>query len=470
MSIKNSLPVGVVLSLSLVLLQGCSQDFAIKKVQIPNLCSGANGAIYPAVGATCNGVSSNGSPTPTSTPIKSPTVNLGQKLESFPMADLGQKKIDLLFVVDDSSSMGPYQANLANGFAAIAETFYRRADLDICTAVISSSRYLGKTTVVNSNTITTEYVNIGCTQPVGSEIWSQQEKDRHISNLIADFKAKVNFGIKGSGSELLGKSLVSFLYNADTWNNNISTNAVKNPFFRPGATADISFLSDENNYFRYPNTVGAQDANVAYNPDKNDLPAVKNQYVKTGLDSSPLMQAFFEISSGISGTILSTIWHNEQDTNMGIKDHLDLFFQSLNPSMAPNYSVTSVVSSNTRAFDIPSRAINLAAVPGLVGRSSAMGLIEGSAQDYANLYNGVTQSLVNRAYQFTLSKPVYKADPSLVSVSIVRSNGIEVTLNSPADFSLSATGSELILNQNSSLVKTIAAGDQLKVSYSYLLP
>jgi hypothetical protein len=432
-------------------LAGCKGDFSFTKVKIPVPCSGTSSENDP----NCIG----GGPT-----------SLGAREQSFPLANSGTKKIDLLFIVDDSGSMEPYQQNLANGFAAIADTYFKREDLDICVAAISSSRYLGPMMVVGGTAHSNEASSIGCTQPAGYASWTAAQKLANSNLMISNFRTAVNFGIAGSGKELLGKSMVSFMKNVNTWTN-VAGSTGQTAFFRPGSVANISFLSDENNYFRYPNNLTSDYENgapVAFSEGINDLPPQAGTAVLSGISAS--VASFFLNPAASVQSTMSSIWHQQIDSRMGIKDHLDAHFRALNPGKALDYSVTSIVAPTPKAFGIPSRAQNLAPLVSLIGRDSILGNIAGTAADYTSLYSTVMQGVVNRTLSFTLDTPVDAGSVGQMRVSVRKANGTSVQLSLSSDFEIGADLRTVILKDTSPLVRAIVLGDQLIVSYAYRLP
>ena len=444
-----------------LMLAGCKGDFSFTKVKIPTICSGSPAPNDPNCISPLSGGGGGGG---------GGTTNLGNKQQAFPLASSGTKKIDLLFVVDDSQSMESYQQNLADGFAAIADSYFKRDDLDICVAAISSSRYLGPVMVVNSVAHNTEVTSIGCTQPPGYAGWTAAQKLDNSNLLISKFRTAVNFGIIGSGKELLGKSLVSFMKNATTWSN-VPTSTGSNSFFRAGAVANISLLTDENNYFRYPNNDSSDLVNgvaVTYSESTNDLPPQAGTSVLTGVSSS--VASFFLNPAASLQASMSPIWHQEIDTRVGVKDYVDAYFRALNPDKALDYSVTAIVSPDPKAYGFPSRAQNIAPLVTQIGRDSVMGNILGSASDYSSLYSTVMQGIVNRSLSFTLENPVDAASVSRVSVIIKKANGSEVQLSLSTDFQINSDLKTVVLKDSSPLVRAIGVGDQLIVAYAYRLP
>lgn len=404
-------------ALMLMLLSGCltegqKQFFSFS----PNDAIDSNGGSSDGSGSGSSGGSNGGGSTG-----GSGSVNTVLRSESFNAATSQVKKIDFLFLVDNSGSMADNQAKLAAGFAAFADTFYRRTDLDICTMIVTTDRYLGR-----SNGSYQRERTVPCTRPAGSETWTSTQRTQYINSVIADFKAKVNVGTNGNGTELPGKSLVTFLYNIDNWNVAINP-AVRTSFFRADAVANISLVSDENNWYFKGNV----------NSNTNDLPPNTGAsiYNKPG----------------------------QTDGRKGIKNHLDDFFAG-----NLRYSVTALLELSLPNTSAPGLAMNLNPLVELVGRESSRGDLQANAAGYAAVYNAIGTNLVDRASSFTLAKAIYEPNyPNLqdLKVSVVRASGSVVTLANGSDYSvLMPNGIKL----NSAVAANLQPGDQVKVEYRSL--
>lgn len=358
--------------------------------------------------------------------VTPPNAKVGSAQQEFDAATSNIKKIDFLFVVDNSKSMEPYQEKLAAGFEVFARTFYQRTDLDICTAIITSDRYAGKGSASYSRE---RY--LGCTKPAGWESKSPSEMQAYIDNLINEFKAQVNVGISGSGTELLGKSLVSFMYMLSKWSDDYSASNM-NKFFRADAATNISVLTDENNWF-LSNSVSEA---------SNDLPA------STG-----------DVYDSVKGL---------KDARKGLKQRLDEFFSALRPGQGVSYSVTSFINlsypTTPKSTNGAALAQNFNLLSKAVGRESASVDIAGSSNSYADHYQSIAEGLVQRASSFHVKNAIH--DPANVKVTLVKSTGqrAQLTKNEfsvllPSDVSLSA-----------SIVNSVQPGDKVVIDYGYLLP
>lgn len=365
--------------------------------------------------------------TPTPVPSSTPVVSSSTAQESFVVARKSVKKLDFLFVVDNSGSMADNQDKLAAGFEAFANTYFRRADLDICITIITTDRYLGRT---SSRGYERER-KIQCTKPASENGWNQAQSDAYIQHVINDFKARVKVGTNGSSQELAGKSLVAFLYNLNRWGDPIKAN-VRNNFFRSDAVANITFLSDENNWYTEP----------TINEQINDIPAVQGAAIHNK--------------------------KNSYDNRKGIKNYLDEYFNELNPNGGVSYSVTSFIQMNGRIEGVPSQSMNIGPLAGLIGRESSLADINGSAATYANVYRNIGDNLALRANAFNLTHNIYEPlFPQLIDLNVnyVRADGSTATLSYGSDYTVMMPNGVVI---NESISNMAGVGDRVNVDYRYL--
>ncbi|MFZ9594967.1 MAG: hypothetical protein ACO3A2_02705 [Bdellovibrionia bacterium] len=467
--IKHSFQSGVTIALlSAQVLSGCmAQDFWLTTGQDPDapkkeLISSGPQKNDPAQGPASPVSPDHPIPSPEiispspiipPSPIISPSpIVTSTTSDTFQIGDLKTKKIDMLFVIDNSGSMKTHQEALTAGISSMA-TVFQRADLDICLAVIKSSRYNSR----SGN----EFLNIGCT-----------DSNRNTSTVLANFITSANVGTSGSGKELAGKALVTFLKNENTWSL-AKSSTKRTSFFRPGAMANISFITDENNYLRCPNSYSGEncssDTELKLPEDRpdDDIPAVQGKWVATGKNhSNSRLIAIRDSLSSLSSLFSWLLIEPVQDTRKGIQNYLDEFFSALNPEQALTYTITTVIHSSNQYYGYPSRAQNLALLPQLIGRGSMEGSI--AETNYAPLYEAVTQNLIERFYTFKTKHPIYSS--ASVHVSIIHANAhfTPTNLSLSEDFTVSSDGSEIHLNQDSPMVKDLKMDDRLQVEYHYV--
>ncbi|MFZ9596329.1 MAG: hypothetical protein ACO3A2_09660 [Bdellovibrionia bacterium] len=307
----------------------------------------------------------------------------------------GLKKADFLFVIDDSLSNLSKHTHLVDAFSRVAQILYQQNKLDVCTAVISSSRRLGKTLYTNSSTYFNEASNIGCSHPPEIATWTPEQRQTQIEGIMQTFKTALQGSSSGNGFELLGKSLVTFLTDAETWSL-ASASSRSHSFFRPKAQTVITFITDENNYYRYSNSTNAAEALVTYEEPLNDIPAAQGTWVLTGTlsDQTPVFRMGQQESAVNSTTPLATTWTAKtQDQRKGIKNYLDEFFTRLNPGSPLQYSVIAIIRPENNAFGLSSQSQNLKQLVELVGRNSTQVSIDAAASDLATLYSNLLNSL-----------------------------------------------------------------------------
>jgi hypothetical protein len=253
--------------------------------------------------------------------------------------------------------------------------------------------------------------------------------DTYINSMILDFKAKVQVGIQGNSYELLGKAFATFLYNKNTWTDLVaesSSGSLASPtssFFRAGSIPNISFITDENNYY--------YTASVSEN--RNDIPAF--------------------MGAAIPGS-------SNTDSRRGIRDYADSYFTTLlTAGQSLGYSIVALLKQST-SLDFAS---NIGALPQLIGRGSGRSDIDGDAASYAALYNVVTQALIERANGFNLTHEPLAPLTSNLSAKIVKANGSIQNLTLNTQYTIS---SQLIM-LDQAVLDSCEVGDQLVVDYNY---
>ncbi len=133
------------------------------------------------------------------------------------------KPLEILWVVDDSGSMGGEQAALAQNFVRFIEDFLQN-DIRFKMAIVTTD--LGR----------------GYTNRAGSELTSERAKTGH-TRFIQNFKNRIKVGIKGSGREKGLEVSKKFLERNLQWSD-------------PKSYLIIIYVSDENDHSCPPNYPG----------------------------------------------------------------------------------------------------------------------------------------------------------------------------------------------------------------------
>ena len=166
---------------------------------------------------------------------KAPSFSLLSDSQAFQQnAVVVNNKIDILWVVDNSGSMDPYQQKLATNFSSFITNFQNKG-FDFQIGVTTTDAYLGGANFYNTQ---------GRSQlRDGGLINSQSNHTGYpiitpaTPNLLTSFVTNATQGSAGSGDERAFQSLV------DTLNN--SKNA---GFKRPGSFLAVIILSDEDDF------------------------------------------------------------------------------------------------------------------------------------------------------------------------------------------------------------------------------
>jgi hypothetical protein len=139
-------------------------------------------------------------------------------------------KIDILWVIDNSGSMDPLQANLINNYAAFMNSFQTKG-FDFQMAVTTSDAYLANAAYNNTPSMAKFKDGVG-THHSGMFVVTQND-----ANALADFTTNASQGSAGSGDERVFQSL------QETINSPLNAG-----FHRPGAFLAVIILSDEDDF------------------------------------------------------------------------------------------------------------------------------------------------------------------------------------------------------------------------------
>ncbi len=349
---------------------------------------------------------------------------LTDETQEFSAASIEKKKIDMLFVVDNSGSMSDEQASISQGFSQVASQYFLNPNLDICLKIITSDRYLGR---VRNDGYQRERT-VGCTSPDGLSASAQAS---HAQNLIDQFSQSVLVGTSGSNYEMSGKSLVTFLADQNSYSSNVEATASSHhSFFRAGAAKNISVVTDENNWFK-----ASGDGSCNVSESQNDLPAV------TGA-AKPACVA----TAGV-------------DSRKGLKQHIASYLQIVESSSDPLYSLNLFYKTYFGVNQTWS-SMNFLGLKEQLGSRGVADVISASAANYAARYSTVMQELVNQASSFTLNHVVRGA----LSVELIHTSGAIETLVRDQDYQL-VEGRQILLSE--ARRSALLAGDDLRVRYQY---
>ena len=141
-----------------------------------------------------------------------------------------QKKIDILWVVDDSGSMAPFQQKLVTNFNSFISNFISKG-YDFHIGVTTTSAYLSLPQFNNNASLAKLRDGTGNVH-TGFPII-----DIHTPNPIQTFTTNASQGDQGEGDERAFSSLKAALQNS----NNTS-------FLRPGSFLAVIILSDEDDF------------------------------------------------------------------------------------------------------------------------------------------------------------------------------------------------------------------------------
>lgn len=173
---------------------------------------------------------------------KGGSFNLLQTGQSFQQADAKvNNKLDILWVVDNSGSMDPLQANLNRNFSSFISNFVNKG-FDFQLAVTSTDSYLSLPNYRNNPSLARlrdgalgTYSGVKIITPT-------------TPNLLQTFITNATLGSYGSGDERAFQSLLT------TLNSPLNTD-----FLRPGAFLAVIILSDEDDFSNATRAEGAQD-------------------------------------------------------------------------------------------------------------------------------------------------------------------------------------------------------------------
>lgn len=178
---------------------------------------------------------------------KGGSFNLLATGQSFHQADAKiNNKLDILWVVDNSGSMDPLQANLNRNFNSFISNFVNKG-FDFRLAVTSSDSYLSLANYRNNPSLARlrdgalgNYSGVKVITP-------------STPNLLQTFVTNASLGGYGSGDERAFQSMLTTL-----------KSPLNTDFYRPDAFLAIVILSDEDDFSSPTRAEGASDHNYNY--------------------------------------------------------------------------------------------------------------------------------------------------------------------------------------------------------------
>ncbi len=213
---------------------------SLKASQLPGATSTTPGGTTPGgttPGGTTPGGTTPGGTTPGGTtpgggpgPGPGPT-GIAAKDTFMQSSSGGNKKVDILWVVDNSSSMTPLQTNLVNNFGSFINAFQQKG-YDFQIGVTTTDAYLASSSFLNDPTRSLLKDGTDATSHTGLPILIPT-----VLNLAMDFVVNASQGAGGSGDE---RAFSSFKATLD--------NPLNKSFLRQNSFLAIVILSDEDDF------------------------------------------------------------------------------------------------------------------------------------------------------------------------------------------------------------------------------
>lgn len=150
---------------------------------------------------------------------------LSDKIDIDSGAEVFEPKLDILFVVDDSGSMTPHQANLSSNIFRFVSGFIKRQDIDYHIGVLTTSM---------------ERFNWGSAAPCCGELVGPSNAkfvSPNTPNLAGILSTNLKVGTNGSGSEMIFGPLMAALSTS-------FIGGVNAGFYRPEAHLAIVLITD----------------------------------------------------------------------------------------------------------------------------------------------------------------------------------------------------------------------------------
>ncbi len=288
-------------------------------------------------GATAGGATTGATAGGSTTGSTTGGVSYQDVTENFSQSASETKKLDIMWVIDNSGSMADEQADLGANFDSFITQFINKNvdfKMGITTTDTSSNTKKGKM-VTGSDTKLTSAA--AAASP---------------STFMSDFKNLVKVGISGSGSEMGLMATEGFM-------EKYATGAT--PFIRPEAYLAVVILSDEED--QSPKSVAAYTEylkSFKANAGLVKIYSIVNaKNVNTG--GNTIGHARYELASNQTAGVMSDIMDDFDDVLLEMGDSivnlLDSFALAADPVAGSLKVFVNGVESSNYTFDAPSRSI-----------------------------------------------------------------------------------------------------------------
>lgn len=206
---------------SLVLMAACTEEEFLTEEQLTAIANN-NNSVVPDTISPKSPVDKIETIDPTTIIPIEPKANLEDKLNTFVQSSSREHKVDILWVIDNSGSMGNNQDNLSKNFESFINNFLNRESIpDFQMAVVTTDPRSAKAN--------------GDGKFVKNKTLGSKEATADKDQFVKDFQQLVRVGTTGSGNEA---------------NLNAALRATQRQksFFRDEAILVINILSDEFDY------------------------------------------------------------------------------------------------------------------------------------------------------------------------------------------------------------------------------
>ncbi len=415
-------------------------------------------------------------------------------------------KVDVLWVIDNSSSMKPSQVKLKNGLAQFAKKYLLKSGTDIQIGVITTDTYVANeawekylaTEIPGTNKTPLQF-RAGALaaqrgEAPGARQWGpnyakltgndlMRTKGASLAQLTSTFRNRVSVGTMGMYEEQGFSSVSQFL--ADNEKGNSSKK-----LFRKDSQRIIIFLSDEEDQSIAPENVGPEPRKLLY----------RGSYYteKDPVAADKILPAQFTINcpgTTVDGVALAPMnVCNRPGLVIGVdrfKTSLDTFFKELDgsPMANPNYFVAAIVAKDLSTIQslravstekdsqgqpviTHERGNRYLELVSLVGNGSeAMDL---GAEDYAPILDKIGLEIVNRSV-----KTIFKAQSKFklerapdtrekLEATLVKASGEQFVLTADQFKMIDDNGNgvkNILEITDAKIISALQPGDRISVKY-----